>query len=84
MKFHRGITNAAIRWMNVHTDDNWRPHNIPETYDRYKEGAFDYCFPRYAQCDDGQLRRMFIPPSAIADNIYYLLDREAEGAKGKK
>ena len=84
MKFHRGITNAAIRWMNVHTDDNWRPHNIPETYDRYKEGAFDYCFPDTHNATTGNYGGMFIPPSAIADNIYYLLDREAEAAKGKK
>ena len=78
LKFHRGITHAAMRWMNVHTDDNWRPHNIPETYDRYRQGAFDYCFPDTHNAVTGNYGGMFIPPSAIADNIYYLLDREAE------
>lgn len=83
LKFHRGITNAAIRWMNVHTDDNWRPHNIPETYERYKEGAFDYCFPDTHNATTGEYGGMFISPAAIADNIYYLLDREAEASTKK-
>ncbi|MDD3109005.1 MAG: hypothetical protein PHV49_07360, partial [Alistipes sp.] len=81
LKFHRGITHAAIRWMNLHTEDNWRPHNIPETYDRYKSGAFDYCFPDTFNATTGNYGGMFIPPSAIANNIYYLLDRDAEAAE---
>ncbi|MDR1172721.1 MAG: hypothetical protein LBL24_09730 [Bacteroidales bacterium] len=81
LKFHRGITNAAIRWMNVHTDNNWRPHNIPDTYERYTQGAFDYCFPDTHNSVTGNYGGMFISPSAIADNIYYLLDREAEAKK---
>ena len=83
LKFHRGITNAAIRWMNVHTEDNRRPHNIPETYERYTQGPFDYCFSDTFNSTTGNYGGMFIPPSAIADNIYYLLDREAAATKGK-
>ena len=83
LKFHRGITNAAIRWMNVHTDNNWRPHNIPETYERYTQGLYDYCFPDTHNSVTGNYGGMFIAPSVIADNIYYLLDREAEASKKK-
>lgn len=77
-KFHRGVTNAAIRWMNVHTDNNWRPHNIPETYERYKQGAFDYCFPDTHNSIIGNYGGMFISPAAIADNIYAILDRDTK------
>jgi len=83
LKYHRGITNAAIRWMNIHTENNWRPHNIPETYERYTQGAFDYCFPDTHNSITGNYGGMFISPAAIADNIYYLLDREAEAKKKK-
>jgi len=69
MRYYRGITHAAIRWLNVHTDQNWRPHNIPETYDSYRRGAFDYCFPDTHNSVTGNYGGMFIPPVAIADNI---------------
>ena len=84
LKFQRGITNAALQWMSVHTDDNWRPHNIPETYERYRQGEFDYCFPDTHNSVTGLFGGMFIAPGPIADNIYYLLDREAEAAKSRK
>ena len=70
--------------MSVHTDDNWRPHNIPETYERYRQGEFDYCFPDTHNSVTGLFGGMFIAPGPIADNIYYLLDREAETAKSRK
>ena len=57
MKFHRGITNAAIRWMNVHTDDNWRSAQYSGDVRPLQRGCVRLLFPRYAQCDDGQLRR---------------------------
>lgn len=72
--YHQGITNAAIRWMNIHTDDNWRPHNIPSTFDAYKRGDFDYCFPDTHNSITGNYGGMFIPPETIANNIYSIMD----------
>jgi hypothetical protein len=73
-RFHEGITNAAIRWINVHTDDNWRPHNIPSTYQSYLKGDFDYCYPDTHNSTTGNYGGMFIPPDPIAVNIYAVLD----------
>lgn len=73
-RFHEGITVAAIEWMIVHTDDSWRPHNIPATYTDYQEGAFDYTFPDTHNSITGNYGGMFIMPEPIAFNIYSLLD----------
>lgn len=73
-RFHEGITNAAIRWINIHTDDNWRPHNIPSTYQSYLKGDFDYCYPDTHNSTTGNYGGMFIPPDPIAVNIYAVLD----------
>lgn len=72
--FHEGVTNAAIRWMNVHTDDNCRPHNIPSTFDAYKRGDFDYCFPDTHNSITGNYGGMFIMPGPIASNIYAIIN----------
>lgn len=72
--FHEGVTNAAIRWMNVHTDGNWRPHNIPSTFDAYNRGDFDYCFPDTHNSITGNYGGMFIMPEPIANNIYTIID----------
>ena len=72
--FHEGITNAAIRWMNIHTDDNWRPHNIPSTFEAYQKGDFDYCFPDTHNSITGNYGGMFIMPEPIANNIYAIID----------
>ncbi len=73
-RFHEGITVAAIRWMNVHTENNWRPHNIPETWEAYQRGDFDYCYPDTHNSTTGNYGGMFIPPDPIAINIYAVLD----------
>jgi hypothetical protein len=73
-RFHEGITVAAIRWINVHTDNNWRPHNIPSTYDDYAKGAFDYCYPDTHNSTTGNYGGMFIEPDPIAVNIYSVMD----------
>ena len=78
--FHEGITNAAIRWMNDHRDDNWRPHNIPSTYEAYQRGDFDYCFPDTHNSITGNYGGMFIMPETIANNIYAIQDERS----GKK
>ena len=74
--FHEGITNAAIRWMNVHTDDNWRPHNIPSTFEAYQRGDLDYCFPDTHNSITGNYGGMFIMPEPIANNIYSIIDSQ--------
>ncbi len=74
LTYHTGITNAAIRWMNVHTDQNWFPHNLPATTERYNNGEYDYCFPDTHNSTTGNYGGMMIMPSRIADNIYSILD----------
>lgn len=76
LTYQKGITNAAIRWLNIHTDKNWFPHNLPETYERYEKGEYDYCFPDTYNSTSGNYGGMMIMPSRIADNIYDILDQE--------
>ena len=75
-RFHEGITNAAIRWINVHTDNNWRPHNIPTTFENYTKGDYDYCYPDTHNSTTGNYGGMFITPDPIATNIYSVLDNK--------
>ncbi|NOR74343.1 MAG: hypothetical protein GQ525_04210 [Draconibacterium sp.] len=76
LSFQKGITNAAIRWINVHTDKNWFPHNLPESKERYNKGEYDYCFPDTHNSTTGNYGGMMIMPGAIADNIYAVLDEQ--------
>lgn len=73
-RYHQGITHAAIRWINVHTDNNWRPHNIPSTYENYLKGDFDYCYPDTHNSTTGNYGGMFILPDPIVVNIYSVMD----------
>jgi hypothetical protein len=77
-RFHEGVTVAAIRWINVHTDNNWRPHNIPDTYDNYLKGDYDYCYPDTHNSTTGNYGGMFILPDPIAVNIYGVLDSKKQ------
>lgn len=79
--FHEGITNAAIRWLNIHTEEKWKPHNLPLSEAGYNEGVYDYCYPDTHNSTTGNYGGMFIPPDPIAQNIYGILDRRA--MKGK-
>jgi len=74
-RFQQGVTQAAIRWMVDHREDNWRPHNLPHTYEGYKKGNFDYTYPDTHNSTTGMYGGMFIMPDPIAVNIYYILDR---------
>jgi len=79
LRFHEGITNAGIRWMAAQTiDKNWLPHNLPETYNRYLNGEYDYAFPDTHNSVSGNYGGMMIMPANIAENIYYILDRKTE------
>ena len=75
LKYQQGITNAAIRWIHVHTDKNWLPHNLPETYERYQRGEYDYCYPDTHNSVTGNYGGMMIQPRKIAVNIYDILDK---------
>jgi hypothetical protein len=75
--FHRGVTAAAARWMIDHTKDTWRPHNMPWTLEMYRSGKFDGCYPDTHNSVTGNYGGMAIPPEAIADNIYALIDEGA-------
>jgi len=77
-RFHEGITNAAIRWINIHTENNWRPHNIPGSFESYLKGDFDYCYPDTHNSTTGNYGGMFIPPDPIAVNIYSVLDNKKQ------
>ena len=78
-RFHEGITVAAIRWMNIHTDDNWRPHNIPDSYEAYIKGDYDYCYPDTHNSITGNYGGMLILPDPIAVNIQAILDIKPKG-----
>ena len=73
-RFHEGITNAASQWINVHTENNWRPHNIPTTFPGYMKGDYDYCYPDTHNSTTGNFGGMFITPDPIAMNIYSVID----------
>lgn len=72
--YQRGITQAGMRWMLDHREEKWLPHNLPDTYERYAQGAFDGCFPDTHNAVTGNYGGMVIPPRDIAVNIYALLD----------
>jgi hypothetical protein len=78
LKYQKGITNAATQWMNIHTDQNWFPHNLPESYEAYQRGDFDYAFPDTHNSVTGNFGGMMIIPGPIADNIYFILDHEKQ------
>jgi hypothetical protein len=77
-RFHEGITVAAIHWINVHTENNWRPHNIPTTYENYVKGDYDYCYPDTHNSTTGNYGGMFITPDPVAVNIYSVLDNKKQ------
>lgn len=74
LRFHKGITNAAIWWMSLHTDNSWKPHNIPSTIEAYQRGDYDYCFTDTHNSTTGNYAGMFIMPEGIAANIYAVMD----------
>lgn len=78
IRYQTGITNAIIRWINVSDEKKWLPHNLPETYERYLRGEYDYAYPDTHNSVTGNYGGMMIMPSSIAYNIYYLIDRENE------
>ncbi len=74
-RYQEGITVAVIGWMIVHTEDTWRPHNLPSTWEGYLNGDYDYCYPDTHNSTTGNYGGMFIGPNPIAINIYNVLDR---------
>jgi len=73
LRFHEGITNAGIRWMAAQTiDKNWLPHNLPETYNRYLNGEYDYAFPDTHNSVSGNYGGMMIMPANIAGKPYII------------
>ncbi|MBN1292829.1 MAG: hypothetical protein JXB48_13390 [Candidatus Latescibacteria bacterium] len=75
-RYFKGVTVAAIRWMHTSKDNDWRPHNLPETYEPFKNGEFDYCFADTHNSTTGNYGGAFIGPELIATNIYTILDRK--------
>ncbi|MCE5250185.1 hypothetical protein LLG96_08185, partial [bacterium] len=77
-RYFKGVTIAAIRWMHTSTDNDWRPHNLPETYEPFRNGEFDYCFADTHNSTTGNYGGAFIGPQLIAENIYALIDRKVK------
>ena len=73
--YHRGITLAATRWMIDHHDQNWLPHNLPDSLELYRTGMFDGCFPDTHNTTTGLYGGMAILPDVIALNLLGLLER---------
>ncbi|RED98348.1 glycoside hydrolase family 88 protein [Marinoscillum furvescens] len=76
IKYQKGITHAIIRWLNVSAERKWLPHNLPETYERYLNGEYEYAYPDTHNSVTGNYGGMMIMPAGVANNIYYLLDRQ--------
>ena len=72
--YHRGVTIAALRWMLDHTDGNWLPHNLPDTYALYQQGALDACFADTHNSVTGHYGGMAILPDVIALNLMAVMD----------
>jgi hypothetical protein len=72
--YHRGITVAVMRWMLDHTNNNWRPHNLPWTLELYREGKMDLCFADTHNSVTGNYGGAGIMPDIVAINIYGILD----------
>lgn len=74
--FHKGITHAAMRWMNLHEDKTWKPHNLPVSEEKYNMGMYDYCYPDTHNSTTGNYGGMMILPAPIMENLYLVIDRE--------
>jgi len=75
-RFFKGVTIAALRWTRTREDTTWRPHNIPETWESFLNGDYDYCWPDTHNSTTGNYGGMLIMPVTLADNIYILMDRK--------
>jgi len=73
-RYHEGITVASLRWMIDHRQENWRPHNLPATFEAYKQGLLDDTFADTHNSVTGNYGGMVILPDVIAINIMALLD----------
>ena len=73
-RYQEGVTTATFRWMADHRRNDWRPHNLPHTYDAYLRGEYDFCFADTHNSVTGNYGGALIMPSVVADNIYALLD----------
>jgi hypothetical protein len=74
-RYQEGVTVAALRWMLDHTQDNWRPHNLPATLELYRQGLLDDCFADTHNSTTGNYGGMAIMPDVIALNLLGILGR---------
>lgn len=74
-KFHAGITWAAVRWLLDHDDDNWRPHNLPDSIELYRAGILDGCLPDTHNSTTGRYGGMAIPADVVALNLLAIAER---------
>lgn len=74
----KGITCASFHWSLLAETNTWRPHNIPASYELYKQGKFDYCYSDTHNAVTGNIGGMCIGPGNTAINIYAIFDQEKE------
>ncbi len=74
-RYFKGVTVAVTRWMHTSEENDWRPHNLPESYEAFRRGEFDYFFADTHNSTTGNYGGAFIGPQMIADNIYTIIDR---------
>lgn len=73
-RYHAGVTAAALRWMIDHHEENWLPHNLPDTLVLYREGLLDDCFADTHNSTTGNYGGAGILPDVIAINLMAVLD----------
>lgn len=76
--YHRGITVAVLRWMLDHTDDTWRPHNIPSTLPLYRQGMLDMCYADTHNATSGNYGGAVIMPDVVALHLLEILGYEEQ------
>lgn len=77
-RYFKGVTVAVTRWMHTSEENDWRPHNLPETYEPFRRGEFDYHFADTHNSTTGNYGGAFIGPQMVAENIYTIIDRNIE------
>ena len=71
---HPIFSPPGTRPWHTGSDDNWNPHNIPDSIELYRQGKLDLCFADTHNSTTGNYGGMAILPDVIALNILALLD----------
>jgi len=78
LTYEKGIATASFNWTLLAATNTWRPHNIPASYELYKQGLFDYCYSDTHNTITGNIGGMCIMPGNTGELLYDVLDKEAK------